>query len=176
MKPNSPKYQSKPGFKVPDDYFSSLEDKLMRRIDAENKADLPDMGSGFTVPEGYFDTLEEQILSKTNRPSKVVSLFKKEYLYYAAAIAAIFVLMLGNFFQAEQPQNLGWDDVEITEIEDYFDEDYNMSYMEWNTTEYSDLMFDDARLIYEEDFNNVDSEAVFDYLDENIEDPTYIFE
>lgn len=176
MKTDNPKYNSNSGFKVPENYFRNFEDRLMDKINDQDPAQLPVKESGFTVPQGYFNELEDRLLKETGKPTKVVKLFKKEYLFYAAAVAAIFVLMLGNFFKTEPQQNLGWDDVEITDMENYFEEDYNMSYMEWNTSEYSDLISDGSKIIHEEDFNTVDSEAVFDYLDENIEDPTYILE
>ena len=177
MKTQKNKYNPDSGFKVPENYFGSLEEKLMQRLNEEKSGNIPVKGSGFTVPEDYFENLENRILSRvTEDKPKVIKLFKKEYIFYAAAVAAIFVLMLGNFFQTSQQQTLGWDDIEISAMENYFDDSYNMGYIEWSTSEYSDFIVEDANIIHEDNFREVDNEAVFDYLDENIEDPTYILE
>lgn len=162
-------------FKVPEDYFGNVEDNVMRKIGELEPAEIPVSENGFSVPEGYFDNLENSILEKTEKSGKLINLFRKEYIYYAAAVAAIFILMLGNFFQTAQEETYGWQDVEISAMENYIDDGYNMGYIDWNTSEYSDL-FDDATIIDDEDFNSVDQDAVFDYLDENMEDPTYILE
>lgn len=176
MKTNKPKYNHDSGFKIPEDYFSSLEDRIMHRFN-ELESEIPAKQNDFKVPEGYFDSLEDKIISRANinKPG-IIRLFKREYFYYAAAVVAICILMLGNYFSPLEDPSIGWDDVEISAMENYIDEDYNMGYVEWNTSEYSDYIFSDSKIIYDEDFETVDSDAVLDYLDENIEDPTYILE
>ncbi|MCM8570772.1 hypothetical protein NE848_15355 [Gramella jeungdoensis] len=177
MKTNRSEYSKNSGFKAPQDYFENFEERMMRRLQEQEAVKLPVKESGFSVPDGYFERLDEKILKRTvdERP-RVISLFKKEYLFYAAAVAAIFILMLGNFFQTESDQPLGWDDIEISAMENYIDEGYEMGFIELNTSDYSDLILKDGKLIDDSDFYSVNSEAVFDYLDENIEDPTYILE
>lgn len=177
MKPNRKKYSQNSGFKIPEDYFRDFEEKMMRQLESENSVELPVLKSGFATPEGYFERVEDSILAKvdTQKP-KVIRLFKKEYLFYAAAVAAIFVMFLGNFFNSEINDTVGWDDVEVSAMENYIDEGYDMGYIDLNTSEYSDFMFQGNQLVNDEDFNSMNSEAVFEYIDENIEDPTFILE
>ncbi|WP_026934622.1 hypothetical protein [Christiangramia echinicola] len=177
MKTNRPKYSHISGFKVPEDYFGNLEDKMLDNFNMQESVELKSTGSGFKVPDGYFDTLEETITSRTNQQKpRVISLFKKEYIFYAAAVIALFALLLGDFFKSGSNQNIGWDDIELSAMENYIDEGYEMGYIDLNSSEYSDFIFNGGQLVQEEDFNSVNSDAVFEYIDENLEDPAFILE
>lgn len=176
MKTNKSKYPKNTGFKVPENYFSNLENDIMACIDTADLSEMKEAGSGFSTPEAYFDTLEDRVLGKLeDNKSGVVSIFRKEYLYYAAAVAAIFVLMLGNFFPSGQAEPVGWDDIEVSAMESYLEEGYEMGYIDLSSSEYSDF-FVSGDLVNDSDFDEVTSEAVFEYIDENIEDPSYIME
>ncbi|MBT8295052.1 MAG: hypothetical protein KJO51_01405 [Gramella sp.] len=176
MKTNR-KHISESGFKIPKDYFGTFEERMMRKLYEKSEASSSYAESGFITPENYFENLEEVILSKTSKGNpKVISLFKKEYIFYAAAVAAIFALFLGDFFKSDPVQTMGWDDIEVSAMENYIDEGYEMGYFEMNTTDYSDIIVPGSQLVNEEDFEAVNSEAALDYIDENMEDPIYILE
>ncbi|TRO66680.1 hypothetical protein [Christiangramia sabulilitoris] len=149
----------------------------MRNIEEQESKEFLPGDSGFTVPDGYFEQLENRILSKleTHNP-KVIKLFKREYLFYAAAVAAIFALFLGDFFKSDPVQTMGWDDIEVSAMENYIEEGYEMGYFELNTADYPDFILNQEQLVSEEDFNSVDSDAALDYIDEHAEDPIYILE
>lgn len=173
MKTEHFRHKNNSGFKVPETYFQDLENSLMDKIFIHNE--LPDSGKpGFTTPDNYFDELEDSILAKTANPeTKVVQLFKKEYWLYASAIAAILVIMLGNFFPSTQTNELGWEDIEVTALENYLYDSYEMGSIDLNSVEYSDLITDGD---LEADFTEIDTEAAFEYIDENVEDPSYIMD
>ncbi len=177
MKTNKSKYSKDSGFKHPDNYFESLEERIMQRMETNTKVNLP-THSGFNVPEGYFDSLEKRLIARTseNHSPRVIRLFKKEYLFYAAAVAALFVLIFGDFFKNDPKQTLGWEDIEISAIENYIDEGFEMGYIDLSSAEFSDYIFEDGKLVDDSDFKNMNSEAVFDYIDENVDDPDYIIE
>lgn len=167
----------KSGFKVPEEYFGNFEDRLLQKLEEQESLQSSTGNSGFITPEGYFDQLEEVILSRIDAEKPVViSLFKKEYLFYAAAVAAIFALFLGDFFKSGAEQPMGWDDIEVSAMENYIDEGYGMGYFELNTADYPDFILNENQLVGEEDFNNVDSQAALDYIDEHSEDPIFIIE
>ena len=177
MKADRPKYSHKSGFKVPEDYFGNLEDNLMSKFNEQESYELTSARNGFKVPDDYFDQLEEKIIARTNQQeSGVISLFRKEYIFYAAAVIAVCALLLGDFFDPGSSQNMGWDDIELSAMENYIDEGYEMGYIDLNSSEYSDFIIDGDQLVQEDDFNSVNSDAVFEYIDENIEDPTFILE
>lgn len=177
MKSDNTRYPQKPGFKVPEDYFGNFEERLMQRLREEKSSELPVARGSFGVPEAYFDSLEDRIINKIeNADRPVIRLWRKEYLFYAAAVIALCLLMFGNLFRVESDNPIGWEDIEISAIENYIDEGYEMGYIDLSSSDYSDLFARDGKLIDETDFNNINSEAALDYIDENMEDPTFILE
>ncbi|MFV8226016.1 hypothetical protein [Christiangramia aquimixticola] len=176
MKPNRSKYCKNSGFKTPENYFSTLEDRVMHAIDPEGVDLEGQVDSGFKVPEAYFDTLESSILKKIENDNRPVRrIFRKEFIYYAAAAAVIAFLMLGNFFTPSPSTTPGWDDIEVSAMESYLDEGYEMDYLDLSSSDYAEF-FNSGKLFEESDLDQLTSEAVIQYLDENVEDPLYIME
>lgn len=101
----------KTGFKVPKDYFYGLEDSII------NQAKLSEIikSSGFKTPPVYFDSLEDKILAKTKQEPKLIYLFTKQNLMYAASIAAVLILMLNVFWYNSNSTST----IELAEIELY---------------------------------------------------------
>ena len=168
-------YNSKSGFKVPDNYFEDFEAKMMASLNEDNRI-LNDLkkNSGFKVPENYFENLEGKIFKKIEVPKeqgKIVSIFSRRKLYAVAAVAAVFIGIITTLLFKPVPQQ-NFNTLEVSAIEEYLDSG-NMEF------EYNDI----SSFIYEEGFvldnpNNLDvsDDAVFEYLNENIEDPSIIIE
>lgn len=100
------------GFKVPKDYFETLENQIMSNIALDTqipKAETP----GFDTPKGYFNTLEDNIFNKLETPqeTKVIPLFKKRNLLYFSSIAAVLLVMLAIFVNTDS-EALDYDLVE----------------------------------------------------------------
>lgn len=102
------------GFKVPNDYFESLDDIILSEIKLKNTI----TDSGFSVPETYLETLEDRILNKVsrNKTPKVIPLFSKSRLVYASSIAAA-ILLLFNLSIFEK--NITFDSLDIDNVESY---------------------------------------------------------
>lgn len=157
------------GFHTPKDYFDNFEDRLFSKISEDG---LP-KGSGFNVPEGYFDQLDTKILKSVNDATvqtKVIPLFGKRTLYYAAAIAACAILVF-SIVNTNNPVNT-INSIEISTIESYI-EDGNLDIDS----------YDIASLLIDEDLNIISSEIEFisenlleDYLLENIDDSSILIE
>lgn len=85
------------GFKIPENYFDSFEDRLMQRISFEVKNEKID--TGFIIPEDYFKSFEDKIMQKvltTNNETKVISLWRRKSVWISSVAAAI-VISLGTF-------------------------------------------------------------------------------
>jgi hypothetical protein len=100
------------GFKVPKDYFETLEDQIMSNIALDTqipKAETP----GFETPKDYFNTLEDNIFNKLETPkeTKVIPLFKKRNILYFSSIAAVLLIMLAIFVNTDS-EELDYDLVE----------------------------------------------------------------
>ena len=144
------------GFKTPENYFDSIEDKFFERLKVEESIKgLND--SGFTAPEGYFDTLEDKILSKLE-DKPVVKLNSRKTLYYITGIAASLLLLFAIFLN----NNDTTQELSAEMVETYFENSDLDSY------ELAELLVNAD--ILEEDFTIVETE----YKEENLE--SYLLE
>ena len=176
MKEEKIPYHGASGFKVPSGYFDNLEDYLCDKVFNEekqlDKIALPKK-AGFKVPEAYFDHLEDALVAKTtHKQPRLIKINFGKTFYYAAAVAAIFVGLYTTVFTLGNKQSASWDDVELSAIEQYIDD----GYIDLSDTEFSNMIIKDGYIVEESDFATMSSEAVFEYLDENIEDPSFILE
>ena len=107
------------GFETPDGYFDSFEDRLFSKLSEE----IIPKESGFSTPEGYFDQLDDRMIKyveESEDHSKVIPLFTRRTLLYAASIAACAILI---FSLMDHPQSIThFEDIEISAIETYIDE------------------------------------------------------
>lgn len=158
-----------PNFKVPEGYFESFEEQLFSKISEEK---FP-KSNGFKVPNGYFEKLEVQVfntLENSEKPKKVISLFPKKYLGYAAAIAASVVIGFSLFNNDQGSQNI--DILQWSAIDSYINEgNLNLDLYDLTTMiDDSDLSGIDFRT------QQLSEKAMEDYLFENIDSEILINE
>ncbi|WP_147448345.1 hypothetical protein [Dokdonia sinensis] len=176
MKPKD-LHNDKPNFKLPDGYFNSFAEELSAQIALEKvlggKAKL-----GFDIPEGYFESFEgrmstlsrKRILNNNTENTKVIKLNSKKWLWTAASIAAIALVIISVFpwSTAESPT---FDSLEIAEIEAYV-EDRDIAFSDY---ELGDMLTDDA---FEslESTAYIEDAALVEYLENNLEDGSIFIE
>lgn len=141
------------GFKTPDHYFESFEEKLLESLD-EKKIIKAKETSGFTVPTNYFDSIEHNVLEKLQAKPEtpVIALKSRRTFYYVAGIAASLVLLFSLVFTSNN-KTLSIDGIDTASIENY---------------------------LYQEDYSNEDLASLFksddisetDFIDVNISDET----
>ncbi len=149
------------GFKAPDNYFDTLEDRLF--TEAKLKANVN--SSGFVMPKDYLDGLEDAILNKvTEKEPKVIPLLSKRTLVYVSSIAAAILLLFNLSILKTKPTT--FDSLDTETVENYILEEDIGSY-EIN----SSLTEDD---FYVDNFSEVtiDDQSFEDYIlnDVNLED------
>ncbi|MDX1471980.1 MAG: hypothetical protein R3213_10820, partial [Flavobacteriaceae bacterium] len=113
-----------PGFKVPNGYFDSIEERVLGRIEQQNPLNSI-KNSGFTVPDNYFSTVQDKIVNRayptvTSKPK----IFTLKRLIYVSGIAASILLLikLANISES----NFSIDNLQTTSIEEYIlEEDIN---------------------------------------------------
>lgn len=103
------------GFKVPKDYFGSLEDVIL--TDLKLKEIAPE--SGYKVPANYFDSLEHKITNAIipEKEVKVIKLFTWGKAAYISAVAASLILMFNIFFN--NTNHVTIENIETASIENY---------------------------------------------------------
>lgn len=153
-------------FKIPEGYFDTLSNDLVKKI-AKEGISAP-KNEGFKVPEGYFGQLNSKILGQlenTSAEPKVIPLksFRKHY-YTAASIAAVIVLFL--VVQYNGVQTPTYSNLANSDIEHYF---------EFNDLELSTYDLAEILPIQDLDLNDIletrlDNENIIDYLDSHIDD------
>ena len=150
-----------PNFKVPDGYFETFEEQLFSKISEEK---FPKT-NGFTVPQNYFENLEERVLNtvkNSEKSKKIIPLFPKKYIGYAAAIAAFLIIGISIFTNATAEQNL--DTLQWSSINSYIEEgNLNLD------------LYDLTTIIDDSDISGIEVQkwelsqsALEDYLFENI--------
>lgn len=90
-------YIKSTGFKTPENYFETLEENILAKIALQEKISKQ---NSFHVPANYFDSIDDAIFEKaSNQKSevKVIPLYKKKFIRYAAAVAAVFILVVSIF-------------------------------------------------------------------------------
>lgn len=147
------------GFKVPKDYFGSLEATIL--TDLKLKEQAPE--SGYKVPDNYFDSLEQKITNAIvpEKEVKVIKLFTWRKAAYMSAVAASLILMFNIFFN--NTNNVTIENIETANIENYIlNEDLE-------TSEIASL-FTDEDLSYVQLINDgYSSETLENYIFDNLE-------
>jgi len=173
MKKNKLATHFKPGFKVPKNYFEDFDAKMMRAISCEESAlELHKEKSGFTIPENYFDDLEDKVLAKAERSEPrgtVISLFRKRKFYAAAGIAAVFIGIISTLLLKPNPLNLS-DSEQISELEEYIDDEN----IDLNFNEITTFIYEEGYVLDDLNTSGLSDEAVFDYINDYVEDPALI--
>ncbi|WP_324721193.1 hypothetical protein [Salinimicrobium sp. HB62] len=165
MKKNRLPYSNKSGFKVPEGYFKDFESRMMERITDDDK----EFGANpFKVPENYFDQLGDRVFDKLDnspKKGKVVPLFRKKTWSYIAGVAAVAAVLFSSVIFNENGE-IGFEDLDITAVENYLLESLDMDNP--NESPYVDYELTASAN------PNIDKEALFEYLNENIEEPALL--
>ena len=93
------------GFKVPEDYFNSFEERLNTRLYLDDKK-----SNGFKTPDNYFENFKVNL--PQNETSKVIRFSSKKTIIIITSIAATIALLLTLTFNTKQ-QNLNNLDSEL---------------------------------------------------------------
>lgn len=151
------------GFRVPDNYFEELPDRIEQRLEASEGSPLPEE-AGFRVPEGYFEAFGERLESRLEKaPGKVRRLWPVQLGWTAAAAAAIALLF--TLWPAASGESLQFEDLAGIDIQQYLEADRD----EMNAYELAEgLPLDDIAVgdVLE---SIPDEEQILDYLSRDSE-------
>lgn len=164
------KNNNKNSFKTPEGYFEGFTDKLldkMSNLESHQEDSVLPKNDGFTIPDGYFEGLNKKIQEKlTDTPPKVIPLrsYRKYYYLAAASVAAILLLTIG--LQFNQGQNLTFEELAESEIENYFE----FNELGLTTYEIAEVIPVDELEISDILTNQFKDENIIDYLDDHVDD------
>ncbi len=155
----------KNSFKVPPGYFEGLTERIQKKMQEDDAQKFP-KEDGFGVPDTYFDKLEKEILANTiEKETPVIQLRPyKRYLYAAAAIAAIFVLVMT--LPWNRSQTITFDDLAEVDITSYFESQE----LELSSYEIAEVI-PVANLDIDEFMETeMDDQQIMNYLEDTIDD------
>ncbi|MBL7473119.1 hypothetical protein [Robertkochia sediminum] len=112
------------GFRLPDDYFNDLEDRIRERRELADAEDhLPDR-EGFVLPEGYFEDLGARISDRINKEEKEekedspkIIPFHQKLWRYAGIAAAVTLLIAGTWVLSTENNTITFDDLQMADVE-----------------------------------------------------------
>lgn len=122
------KLKSKTGiqnsFKAPKNYFENFEDSFFESLENQHHKSVK---STLKVPENYFENFEQKVLSKLkntteNKEVKVISL-RSRIMKISTTIAVAASLALFFIFNQQQNDDLSFDSLALSEIEEWIDQD-----------------------------------------------------
>lgn len=140
------------GYKVPNDYFDSVQESILNKLN--QNGDIEDIkDTGYQVPDNYFETVEQSILEKVDSDNtSVIQLSFRKRVYYIAGIAASLIIALSIYLNNEDQSILSEEMVET-----YFQNS------DLNSYEIAELLTEAEFL--EDDFDVLDSEFNEDNLE-----------
>ncbi len=159
------KIPKKNSFKTPSGYFEGLTERIQESMQEEDARKFPEK-EGFAVPDTYFNNLEKEILANTTRKETPVIQLRsyKNYIYAAAAIAAIFVLVIALPWKGSQ--TITFDDLAEVDITTYFE----TQELELSSYEIAEVI-PVANLDIDEFMESgMDDEQIMIYLEDTIDD------
>ena len=177
MKKNKLPYDHKSGFKVPEGYFEALEERVLNSVTGAQEKILPGDKKeiGFKVPENYFENFETALferidgIEKQRKTPKIISLFNKESFYYAAGAAAVFVAIITTLF-TNPSESFGFEDLDMLTLEVYIHES-----IEFSTNDISQYLSEGDLGLAQPEGTLVDEDVVIEYLTENMEEPSILY-
>lgn len=122
------------GYSVPDQYFSSLKDRILAQtIEEEFNAEgvlknLPS-STGFNTPDQYFQKLQSKILAQTTeeaapvKQSKIIRLWHSGLLKYASAACFVLVAAFGFYLNQQSYKSAAPTAAEIANEQMLYDMD-----------------------------------------------------
>lgn len=162
MKPNTNIQEKRTGFKVPKNYFESLDATIQKRI----QEDSVSKKAGFKVPENYFDEFTIQLPQIKSSP-KVIRINELAKWMLAASIMAFAILGALYIDSISREQGIQISDLDKDLIEDYLE--FHM--------ENPDEFIDDESLSLDQMINdnlvNLENQDILNYLNEKIEDQDF---
>lgn len=154
MKNNQLHTKRESGFKVPENYFSGLDQQILDAVKLKEKAS----SHGFKIPKAYFETFDERLISELSeqKETKVISLLSWKKTLSIAAVAACLIFMFNLFLKPSE--TLDFESLELTSIESYLEDSDYSSY------ELATVLFDENLLKDNFIDNAIEKEQLEDYL------------
>ena len=154
--------KNKTGFRVPVDYFESVENSISNKIKTMEMSEK----TGFQVPENYFEEFTLELPTKSKN-SKVIPLNNWSKWVAAASIVAISVLGALYIDAISPKKNLQFSDLDNDMIEQYFE--YNLD----SQDELIDLENTSIKGNLDTNISKLNDQDIIEYLNDKLDEQDY---
>ena len=112
-----------PTYKIPEDYFETLESKIQSAIFLEDKKDSTKaINAGFAIPNEYFESNKVEIISKTRiEKSNLGKIISLKFIRYAAAACILLTTFFGIYTNIQRSNNVNY---QLSKVSDEAIESY----------------------------------------------------
>lgn len=158
------------GFKTPEAYFKSFEDRLFKKLSEQESSNpsLIPQKTGFEVPEAYFESVEKSIIDQAidKNKGKVIPLWINKLAKVAAVLLILItgygILKINNTSQLEENN---FSNISEADLELYI-ENYIFPYSEMQNLFISNNSFELA----ESNLSDLNQEIILQYFDNELDD------
>jgi hypothetical protein len=162
MELNTNIQEKRTGFKVPKDYFESLDTTISKRIQNQSVSKK----TGFKVPENYFDEFTVNLPQPQSAP-KVIPINEWAKWVVAASIMA-FAILGALYIDSISPKQ----DIQISDLDNEMIEDYLEFHLE-NPDEFIDSNSLSLDQMINDNLVNLENQDILNYLNDKIEDQDF---
>ena len=161
MKKNKRNSITSSGFKIPENYFSQLDDELWLRIKITNSSPINSIEPGFSIPHDYFEDVEEKVLAHIKKKSKtqVRRLFNPKLVAVTTAVAASILLVL--IIKSEAENEISFADLSTEQVNQYV---YNQ---EFANADFAQLYKENTTTTVSPELVQIGTESLADYIIKN---------
>lgn len=152
----------KPGFKVPEAYFSTLENSVLTKLKSNSYSEK----SGFQTPKDYFRDFKLETPSE-EKTIKVIPL--KEWTKWMAAASIVACAVIGALYidSISSDGNIQFSDLDNDMIENYLDEHLE------TPEEFIDYENTSIKNIVEQNIITLEDKDIIEYLNNKAEDQDF---
>ncbi|NEV94029.1 hypothetical protein G3567_07705 [Psychroflexus sp. YR1-1] len=155
-------HAKKSGFKVPENYFETLETSVLSKL----KSDACVKKSGFKTPEDYFANFKLETPSEEHQ-TRVIHL--REWGKWVAAAAIVAFAIIGALYIDEISPN---QDIQFSDLNNDMIERYLDTYLD-NPEEFIDYENTSVNKLVDQNITTLEDNDIIEYLNDNLEDEDF---
>lgn len=160
----------KNAFRVPEGYFDQLHEVILAQSESSILDEKNLKENIFKVPEGYFDAASKQIAQRIEEPVKVIPLYNRNWIRYAAAVAALIIVFIFGMKTDDVASNDEYANLSDELIIEYLlDEEISnldiLASIDDGTNILDELYMEEMGALNYTDYDNPEMEYDFEYTD-----------
>ena len=157
-------------FQVPEGYFDALHEIILSKSELSILDNKKLTENIFKTPEGYFEASSKQISGRIEEPIKVIPLYSRHWIQYAAAVTALIIVFIFGMKSDDITSNHEYANLSDEIIIEYLlDEEISnmdiIASIDDGATLLNEFYMDEMGALEYPDYDNPEMEYDFEYTD-----------